>query len=74
MWDLPFLKPVASFASAVGLTIIVGPFHFRMLSFCDSRFQLAVSEAFSTQHTKVAEKHRVRTGMEWVPAALSHIE
>lgn len=53
--------------------ILVGPFQFRMLSFCDSRFQLAVSEAFSTQHTKAAEKHRVRMGMKWVPAAPSHM-
>ncbi|XP_068886982.1 coiled-coil domain-containing protein 81-like isoform X2 [Aphelocoma coerulescens] len=35
------------------------------------RFQLAVSEAFSTQHTKVAEKHRVRTGEQEHPGKFS---
>ncbi|XP_051630132.1 coiled-coil domain-containing protein 81-like isoform X2 [Manacus candei] len=35
------------------------------------RFQLAVSEAFSTWHTKVAEKHRVRTGAQEHPDKFS---
>lgn len=54
--------------------ILVCPFQFRMLSFCDSRFQLAVSEDFSTQPTKAAEKQWVRTGRERVPPALTHME
>ncbi|XP_068886984.1 uncharacterized protein [Aphelocoma coerulescens] len=36
------------------------------------RFQLAVSEAFSTQHTKVAEKHRVRTELPPFPGEQEH--
>ncbi|XP_017691359.1 PREDICTED: coiled-coil domain-containing protein 81-like isoform X5 [Lepidothrix coronata] len=35
------------------------------------RFQLALSEAFSTWHTKVAEKHRVRTGAQEHPDKFS---
>ncbi|XP_027751195.1 uncharacterized protein LOC114063236 isoform X3 [Empidonax traillii] len=35
------------------------------------RFQLAVSEAFSTWHTKVAEKHRVRIGAQKHPDKFS---
>ncbi|XP_027521326.1 coiled-coil domain-containing protein 81-like isoform X4 [Corapipo altera] len=35
------------------------------------RFQFAVSEAFSTWHTKVAEKHRVRTGAQEHPDKFS---
>ncbi|XP_064530582.1 uncharacterized protein LOC135423875 isoform X3 [Pseudopipra pipra] len=35
------------------------------------RFQLAVSEVFSTWHTKVAEKHRVRTGAQEHPDKFS---
>ncbi|XP_023801562.1 coiled-coil domain-containing protein 81-like isoform X2 [Cyanistes caeruleus] len=35
------------------------------------RFQLALSEAFSTQHIKGAEKHRVRTGEQEHPGKFS---
>ncbi|XP_064248853.1 coiled-coil domain-containing protein 81-like isoform X3 [Passer domesticus] len=35
------------------------------------RFQLTVSDAFSTQHTKAAEKHRVRTGEQEHPGKFS---
>ncbi|XP_068033994.1 coiled-coil domain-containing protein 81-like isoform X1 [Anomalospiza imberbis] len=34
-------------------------------------FQLAVSNAFATQHTKAAEKHRVRTGEQEHPGKFS---
>ncbi|XP_053849988.1 uncharacterized protein LOC128816398 isoform X5 [Vidua macroura] len=36
------------------------------------RFQLAVSDAFSTQHTKAAEKHRVRTELPPFPGEQEH--